>query len=117
MDGTIKKSCEISTYILSLIQQSELPQGNDVEPAILYVVFHDKSMTDILDLLLLLITTSHFKGFSTYQEIGNRRGNGVGNNAQLVYGEEMYSHSAFFFVFCTHIVHFRKRRGKQQGKE
>jgi len=51
-----------------------MPEGNYIEHPSLNIVFHDKSVVRMLNLLLLLVLSSQFKGIGIVnQKIGNCR--------------------------------------------
>ena len=57
-----------------LIHQAKMPEGKYIEHPSLKIVFHDKSVVRVLDLLLLLVLSTQFKGIGIVnKEIGNCR--------------------------------------------
>lgn len=57
-----------------LIHQAKMPEGKYIEHPSLNIVFHDKSVVRVLNLLLLLVLSSQFKGIGIVnKEIGNCR--------------------------------------------
>lgn len=57
-----------------LIHQAKMPKGKYFEHPSLKIVFHDKSVVRVLNLLLLLVLSTQFKGIGIVnKEIGNCR--------------------------------------------